>query len=240
MKPAGRQPVPRHIAVIMDGNGRWARKRGFSRTRGHLAGMETLEKTVKWCIPRGIKYLTVYAFSTENWARPRTEVRYLMGLIFKYLDSKVDGFLKAGVRMTVHGSLETVDRAVRKKLEEAVKKTAKNDKFTLNFAFNYGGRDEIVRAIRKLARSGRYSLMKRITENEFGGWLDRPEIPDPDLVIRTSGELRLSNFLLWQSTYSELYFTRVLWPDFSEKELDKAIAEYSRRGRRYGGLGAGG
>jgi undecaprenyl diphosphate synthase len=231
--------VPRHIAIIMDGNGRWARARGLSRTRGHLRGMETLEKTVHACIDRGVRYLTVYAFSTENWTRPKAEVRYLMGLIFKYLGSKLETFIKVGVRMTVHGSLETVDPAVRRELLRAVKRTGKNDRFVLNFAFNYGGRDEIVRAVRKLARTAGAALMKRITEKEFAGYLDHPEIPDPDLLIRTGAEVRLSNFLLWESSYSELYFSKVMWPDFSARELDKALAEYRRRQRRFGAVSPG-
>ena len=220
--------VPRHVAIIMDGNGRWAESRGRKRGEGHVAGAKTLGKVLKWCGARGIRYLTVYAFSTENWKRPKEEVDGLMRLFVKMLKSKTMDFMKNQVRFRMIGRRGDLPAGLRK---ENVRLEEKTRAFEREFivAISYGGRAEIIDAMNAAMEKG-----ERLTEETFRRYLYAPDIPDPDLVIRTSGELRTSNFLLWESAYSEYYFTDVFWPDFSEAELDKALNDYAGRHRRRG------
>jgi len=217
-----------HLAVIMDGNGRWAKARGKAPVAGHKAGAETLDRVMHWCKEAGIRYLTVYAFSTENWKRPKAEVAGLMKLLGTYLRNKEKQLVKDGVRFRVIGRREDLSASLRERIARVEKATEKGA-FTLVVALSYGGRDEIVRAARAFAEKG------GSTEEDFAACLDASDIPDPDLVLRTSGEFRLSNFLLWQCAYSEFYVTPVLWPDFDKAEFDKALAAYASRDRRMGG-----
>ena len=222
--------VPRHVAIIMDGNGRWATKRGKRRGEGHLAGAKTLNRVLKWCGDRGIRYLTVYAFSTENWKRPRDEVDGLMNLFVKMLRSKTLDFMKNRVRFRMIGRRGDLSK---KLLDEIVRLEEKTRQFDREFivAISYGGRAEIVDAVNEAMAKG-----ERVTEETFRTFLYAPDVPDPDLVIRTSGELRTSNFLLWETAYSEYCFSDVLWPDFSEADFDRALADYATRHRRKGGV----
>ena len=222
--------VPQHVAIIMDGNGRWATQRGKRRGEGHIAGAKTLVNVLKWCGDRGIKYLTVYAFSTENWKRPKEEVDGLMKLFARMLKSKEKEFLRNKVRFRMVGRRGDLSGKLLKVIEALEAKTAHFERQFL-VAISYGGRAEIVDAVNAAIERG-----ERITEETFGRFLYAPDVPDPDLVIRTSGELRTSNFLLWESAYSEYYFTETLWPDFSEKELDAALESYAERHRRRGGI----
>jgi len=231
--PVKKNPV--HVAIIMDGNGRWAKRRGLNRSFGHKEGQKTLEKVIKWCIKRNVKYLTVYAFSTENWKRPYKEVSFLMNLLENTINKKIDDLIKQDIHLNIYGSMQKVPKRLVKNIQNALKLTEKNKKFFLNIAFNYGGKDEIVRAVNKLIKNKSGRTLK-ITEEIFRKYLDHPEIPDPDLLIRTGGESRISNFLLWEISYTELYFTKTLWPDFSEKDLDRAFKWYKNRDRRFGGL----
>ncbi len=221
--------IPNHIAIIMDGNGRWAKGKNRPRVFGHKAGADTLRKIVKYCGNIGVKYLTVYAFSTENWKRSQEEVSALMTLFKTYINSEKKMLLENKVRFMVSGREEGVSESLLKAIRELEKETSKDYKMTLNIAFNYGGRAEIIDAIKK-ARE----MEEEITEENFSKFLYN-DIPDPELIIRTSGEFRISNFLLWQLAYSEIYITDVYWPDFDEKELDKAIESYNKRERRFGG-----
>ncbi len=235
-----RQPgenIPRHIAIILDGNGRWARRRGLPRTAGHAAGSENFRKIATYCKNIGVDYLTVYAFSTENWKRPDDEVKTIMRLLRRYLNEAIDTMERDRIRMKIFGDVA----GLAPELQELVKKTdeisARYEGFQANICLNYGGRDEIVHAARRYARD----LMEgktegELTEEQFGSYLYSAGIPDPDLLIRPGGEQRISNFLLWQCAYAEFYFTDVLWPDFSTDELDKAIAVYQSRDRRFGGV----
>ena len=227
--------IPRHIAIIMDGNGRWAKKRGLSRTAGHAAGAETFRKIATRCKNLGLEYLTVYAFSTENWKRPPEEVAAIMTLLEKYLLEAIEKMEKEGIRLFIMGDMAPLSPRLRELAELTAEISKKLEGFQVNLCLNYGGRDEIVRAVRKYAQDYKSGLVGGLDEEGFGRYLYSAGIPDPDLIIRPSGELRLSNFLIWQSAYSELYFTDVLWPDFSEAELDRAIEAYSRRERRFGG-----
>ncbi len=222
--------VPEHVAIIMDGNGRWAQERGKRRGEGHIAGAKTLGKVLKWCKVRDIKYLTVYAFSTENWKRPKAEVEGLMKLFAKTLKSKTNEFIKNEVRFRMVGRRGDLPSKVLTEIErlEAVTKEFEREFIV---AISYGGRAEIVDAVNSAIAKG-----EKVTEETFRKYLYAPDVPDPDLIIRTSGELRTSNFLLWESAYSEYYFTEVLWPDFSEEELDKALKAYASRHRRQGGV----
>ena len=222
--------VPEHIAMIMDGNGRWATERGKKRGEGHIAGAKTLEKVLQWCGDRAIRYLTVYAFSTENWKRPKEEVDGLMKLFARMLKSKEKSFIKNKVRFRMIGRRGDLSAALRKTVEALENKTAAFERQFI-VAISYGGRAEIVDAMNAAIKDG-----KPLTEETFRNYLYAPDVPDPDLVIRTSGELRTSNFLLWETAYSEYYFTEVLWPDFSEEELDKALEAYAKRHRRKGGV----
>ena len=229
--------VPRHIAIILDGNGRWAKKRGMPRTAGHAAGAETFRRIATYCRDIGVKYLTVYAFSTENWNRPEEEVRAIMKIFDKYLKEAIGKMEKLQIKMKVFGDVSALSPEVQELVRTSNEISAHYDGFQANLCINYGGRDEIVRAARQYARDYKDGKADgELTEEQFDGYLYSAGIPAPDLLIRPGGEQRLSNFLLWQCAYSEFYFTDVLWPDFSSDELDKAIAEFNRRDRRYGGV----
>jgi len=232
--------IPRHIAIIMDGNGRWAEKRRLPRIIGHQKGVETVRDVVGEARNLGLGYLTLYAFSSENWGRPEDEVSALMGLLGKFLRSELSTLLKESVRLQVIGETHRLPREIQKILEEAVQRTAGNDQMVLTLALSYGGRNEIFRAAGKIAtevREGRLRV-EDLDENSFASFLDTADQPDPDLLIRTSGEKRISNFLLWQLAYAELYFTETLWPDFSAAELRQAVDEFAQRQRRFGLTGA--
>lgn len=222
--------VPNHIAIIMDGNGRWAKNQNKPRVFGHKAGANTLRKIMEYCNKIGVTYLTVYAFSTENWKRSQEEVDALMFLFKSYIKSERENLLKNKIRFMVSGREEGVNPSLMEAIKELEEATSKDYEMTLNIAFNYGGRAEITDAVNKILKDGRTS----ITEEEFSKYLYN-DIPDPDFVIRTSGEFRISNFLLWQIAYSEIYITDKYWPDFDEAEMEKAILSYSKRERRFGG-----
>jgi undecaprenyl diphosphate synthase len=224
--------TPQHVAIIMDGNGRWALSRGLPRIAGHRAGTENLRRIFEGCGELGIKYLTLYAFSTENWGRPEEEVRGLMRILEDVIDSELEELGEQGVQLRHIGILDQLNPSLRKKVLQAVEMTKDNDKLVLNIAFNYGGRDEIVRAIRHMIEDG--VPAEEVTDEKVSKYLYTRDVPDPDLVIRTSGELRISNFLIWQAAYAEWYFTDVFWPDFGKEELVKAVEEFSARERRYG------
>ena len=229
--------IPHHVAIIMDGNGRWAEKQGKIRLEGHRKGVENLERILEHCINRGVKYLTAYAFSTENWKRPEKEVNGLMELFSKFLDSKRKKLKKQGIKLLVTGSKEGISSKLLKKIEETEKFLENESKLIFNIAFNYGGRREIIDAVIGLINEReKLGKTENVTEEEFIKHLYRPEIPDPELIIRTSGEFRISNFLLWEVAYSEFYVTDVYWPDFDEEEFDNAILSFNKRDRRYGGL----
>ena len=223
---------PRHVAIIMDGNGRWAKKRGLPRLVGHNAGGENIRPVVKIFANYGVRYLTLYMFSTENWNRPRIEVAGLLSLLARKIGQETQAFHEENIRLVHLGRLDRLSEKLRGKVQAAVELTKNNTGLTLCLAFDYGGRDEIVRAARRIASAGVPG--DNIDESLFAQYLDSPGIPDPDLVIRTGGETRLSNFLLWQAAYSELYFTPVLWPDFGPKDVEEALSEYKRRQRRFG------
>ena len=222
--------VPRHIAIIMDGNGRWAKNRNKPRVFGHKAGAATLRKTLEYCRKIGVQYLTVYAFSTENWKRSKEEVDALMFLFKTYINSEREELIKNKIRFMVSGREDGVSPELLKAIRDLEEATSKDYEVTLNIAFNYGGRAEITDAVNKILKDGK----NHITEEDFSKYLYN-DIPDPDFLIRTSGEFRLSNFLLWQIAYTEIYVTEKYWPDFDEEEMDKAIESYSRRERRFGG-----
>lgn len=231
--------LPQHIAIIMDGNGRWAEKHGKKRIEGHRQGAEAVRTVVRACRELGIPYLTLFAFSTENWYRPYDEVRGLMRLLRLYVNSEVEELVKTDIRLNVIGDLSSLGKSVWRSLQSAMKETEMCKSMTLNLALSYGGRDEIVRAARKLAHDAKTGLIAPddIDEETFSRYLYTAGIPDPDLLIRTSGELRISNFLLWQCAYTEFYFTDVLWPDFTKEDLLVAISEYKKRERRFGRTG---
>ncbi|HHW32090.1 MAG TPA: isoprenyl transferase [Clostridiaceae bacterium] len=230
--------LPEHIAIIMDGNGRWARKKGLSRNIGHREGSQTLRRIVEACKKIGIKYLTVYAFSTENWNRPKSEVDSLMALLLEYLQRAEKELAGDNTRIRVIGDLSRLSEEIRLQTQKVMKMTEKNTGLILNIALNYGGRAEIAQAAKEIAKEVNQGKLKpsAINEKTVADRLYTAGIPDPDLIIRTGGEERLSNFLLWQAAYSELWFTDVLWPDFSEEDLLKAIKDYQERNRRYGGI----
>jgi undecaprenyl diphosphate synthase len=223
---------PQHVAIIMDGNGRWARKRGLPRLVGHNAGGENIRPVVKIFANYGVKYLTLYMFSTENWHRPKIEVTGILSLLAKKIDQETQACDKENIRLVHVGKLDRLSQKLRERVQAAVELTKNNTGLTLCLAFDYGGRDEIVQAARRIASTG--IPRDNIDEPLFARYLYNPDIPDPDLVIRTGGETRLSNFLLWQAAYSELYFTPVLWPDFGRKDVQEALSEYKRRQRRFG------
>ena len=238
----GSYDVPRHVAIIMDGNGRWAAARGLPRVEGHRRGVEALRRTVRAAGDLGISYLTIFSFSSENWARPPSEITDLMGLLRRFIRKDLAELHNSNVRVRIIGERADLDRDICLLLQEAEDLTRNNDGLTLVVAFNYGARQEIARAARQLAidvAEGRLSA-DDITPERLGGHLHAPDIPDPDVIIRTSGEQRLSNFLLWQAAYSELVFVPINWPDFDRATLEGAIEEYRRRERRFGGLAGSG
>jgi len=223
---------PQHVAIIMDGNGRWAKKHHLPRPAGHNAGSENIRPVVKIFADYGVKYLTLYMFSTENWNRPRIEVAGLLSLLARKIDRETRAFHQENIRLVHLGRLDRLSQKLRKKVLAAVELTKNNTGLTLCLAFDYGGRDEIIQAARRIAGAG--IPVDNIDESVFVRYLYSTDIPNPDLVIRTGGEHRLSNFLLWQAAYSELYFTPVLWPDFGLKDVEEALSEYKRRQRRFG------
>jgi len=224
--------VPYHLAIIMDGNGRWARSRGLARLAGHRAGTENIRRILEGCVEYGIKVLTVYAFSTENWGRPDEEVRGKMRILEHTLDRELPELHKNGVQLRHSGRLEGIPEELRQRVREAIELTRYNDRIILNVAFNYGGRTEILDAVRRIIERG--VDPGRLDEDLFSQYLYTPGLPDPDLIIRTAGELRISNFLIWQGAYAEYYATPTYWPDFDKEELYRALLEYSRRERRFG------
>jgi undecaprenyl diphosphate synthase len=233
--PLDPERIPRHVAAVMDGNGRWARQRGLKRTEGHAAGEDALFDTVEGAVELGIQYFTVYAFSTENWRRPADEVRYLMGFNKGILERHAEDLHSRNVRIRFAGRRDwRVPRGVLRRMEWATELTERNTGMTLTIAFNYGGRAEIVDAVRAIVAEG--VAPEKIDERTITRHLYLPDVPDPDLMIRTSGEFRISNFLLWELAYSEIVFTEVLWPDFRRTDLIDAIREYQARDRRFGGL----
>ncbi len=233
-------PTPRHVAIIMDGNGRWAAARGLPRVEGHRRGVEALRRTVRAAHDVGISVLTIFSFSSENWSRPASEIKDLLGLLRRFIRNDLVDLHKSNVRVRIVGERDDLDRDIRLLLQEAEDLTRANDGLTLVVAFNYGSRQEIARAARRLAAevaAGRLAA-DAISPDLLARHLDTADLPDPDVIIRTSGEQRLSNFLLWQSAYSELVFLPINWPDFDKAALESAIAEYHRRERRFGGLAA--
>jgi undecaprenyl diphosphate synthase len=232
--------VPAHIAIIMDGNGRWAKERGQIRLKGHQAGMEALHDIVKACSDMGVKVLTVYAFSTENWKRPAEEVSGIFALLVRYVAKELKELKENNVRIRLLGDIAPLPDAARKAVLEAVNDTAEDTGLVFNIAINYGGRAEIVRAAKQLAQQAKEGALdpEDISEDMFAEQLYTAELPDPDLIIRTGGELRLSNFLTWQSAYSEIYVTDTYWPDFTPEKLMEAIEAFSSRDRRFGGIKA--
>lgn len=225
------EKLPKHIAVIMDGNRRFAKKKKLSVADGHRAGADALERIINYCVKIGVKFFTVYAFSTENWKRSSKEVNDLMGLMREYLDKLEKDNKDRNARIIILGDTDRLDYDLQEKIKKLQDSTKDNTGLTVNIALNYGGRDEIINAIKKIPKD----KLSEITEETFEKYLYTVKSPDPDLIVRTSGEQRLSNFLLWQSAYSEFYFTDVLWPEFSEKDFDKAIEEYNNRKRNFGG-----
>ena len=232
------EKIPTHVAIIMDGNGRWAKKRNMPRVKGHYEGMQTVKKITKYASKLGIQYLTLYAFSTENWARPKEEVSYLMDLPEKMFMSFMPELMENNVKVEVIGVVEKLPENTRKAVEDAIEQTKNNTGLKLVFALNYGSKDEIVTAVKRIAQGAANNEYKveEIDEQLISDNLFTKDTPDPDLLIRTSGEQRISNFLLWQIAYSEFIFTKVAWPDFVEEEFYKALLEYQSRDRRFGGL----
>lgn len=230
-------PMPRHIAIIMDGNGRWAKKRGLPRTAGHAAGAEAFRRIANYCRTLGVEYLTVYAFSTENWKRSEEEINGIMRLLGKYLEEALQDMEKNRVCFRFFGDLSRLSPQLQKRCQEAERQSRDYD-VQVNFCLNYGGRAEIVRAAQQFAQEVKDGLRQpeELTEEVLSQYLYSANVPDPELIIRPSGEMRTSNFLLWQSAYSEYVFMNVLWPDFGPEDLDEAIAEYHRRNRRFGGV----
>lgn len=233
--------VPQHIAIILDGNGRWAKKKGMPRNYGHAQGSKNVERICEDAYRLGVKYLTVYAFSTENWKRPKEEVDALMGLLRNYMKTCLKTAEKNRMRVRVLGDKTALDKDIRNRIAELEEATKNNDGLNFQIALNYGSRDEMVRAMKKMCQDIKAGEVEpeAIDEKLFESYLDTHDIPDPDLMIRTSGEQRLSNYLLWQLAYSEFYFTDVLWPDFTKEELIKAIEYYNGRDRRFGGVTEG-
>ncbi len=229
MESAG---VPKHVAIIMDGNGRWAKARGLPRTEGHRHGTENLRRILRAAVENGIEIMTIYAFSTENWSRPRAEIRMLMRILETVIDRELDELNAEGVQLRHIGQLDGISPALQKKIHKAMELTRNNHTLILNIAFNYGGRDEIVHAVRHIIEDR--IPADQVNEKLISGYLYTSDLPDPDLIIRTSGELRVSNFLIWQGAYSEYYATPTYWPDFDETELKRAIAAYGQRKRRFG------
>jgi undecaprenyl diphosphate synthase len=232
-----KRTIPRHIGIIMDGNGRWAEMRGLPRFEGHKRGVQRVKEITEAASGIGVEVLSLYAFSIENWMRPEEEVSVIMGLLESSLKDEFLNFIKEGIRFRVIGNRDKLPENIKSIIETVEQATEKNNRLILQCALSYGGRDEIIRAMRKAIDKG--FIPEDITEERMGGLLDTAGIPDPDLIIRTSGEQRLSNFLLWQSAYSEFYFTSTLWPDFTKEELLEAIHEYQMRDRRFGKVASG-
>ncbi|MBI5825906.1 MAG: isoprenyl transferase [Chloroflexi bacterium] len=231
------EKVPQHVAMIMDGNGRWALQRGLPRLAGHKAGTENLRRVIRSTVEFGVKYLTIYAFSTENWGRPAEEVNGLMLILQNVIDRELNELHKEGVQLRHIGRLEALDPAIQKKVLNAIELTRNNDRLVLNVAFNYGGRDEIVCAIQKIINDG--IPAGEVTDELVNKYLFTAGVPDPDLIIRTSGELRVSNFLIWQAAYSEWYITPTFWPDFDKEEYRRALETFAHRDRRFGKVSSG-
>jgi len=232
--PEENTEIPRHVAIIMDGNGRWAKKRGLPRLAGHQAGTENLRRVITACVEMGIRYLTIYAFSTENWGRPKEEVEGLLKILETVIQKELRELNEEGVQLRHIGRLDKLPPSLRKQVEDAIELTRKNDRLTVIVAFNYGGKDEIVYAVEQMIRKG--VKPEEVSETAISSHLFTTGIPDPDLIIRTSGEMRLSNFLIWQAAYSELYVTPTYWPDFGKAQLQKAVKAYNQRSRRFGKL----
>ena len=234
------RPVARHIAIIMDGNGRWAAERGLPRAEGHRQGVESVRRTVNAAQELGITHLTLFSFSSENWARPRQEINDLFGLLRRFIRRDLADLHKNGVKIRVIGTRAGLEPDLLRLIDDAVELTKDNTALNLTIAFNYGARDEIARAARRIAEDVAKGVLApaEVTQERFATYLDTADLPDPDLLIRTSGELRLSNFLLWQVAYSEFVFVDCYWPDFSREQLEAALAEYQRRNRRFGGTSA--
>jgi undecaprenyl diphosphate synthase len=232
-----RDRLPQHIAVIMDGNGRWAKRRRLPRIAGHRAGIRAVRQAVEACARLGVPYLTLYAFSVENWKRPHSEVRLLMALLREYLKKEIGELNKHNIRLAVIGRIGELPKPVQTDLQVALEKTRQNTGMRLTLALNYGARTELIDAVRALAEKLKRDGTMPIDEATFSQFLYTHDVPDPDLLIRTSGELRLSNFLLWQVAYAEIWVTDTLWPDFTQKDLFQAIIDFQKRERRYGGLG---
>jgi len=225
------EKIPVHVGIIMDGNGRWAKKRGLPRIEGHKKGAEVAEKIISFAKELGIKYITLYAFSTENWKRPKEEVNFLFTLMYQYILTKLEKLLTNDIRFKVIGRIDELPDFLKEGFRDIERKTAHCSSMTAVFAVNYGGRQEIVDAVKKIVEKG-----EPVTEEAIAKNLYFPELPDVDLIIRTSGEMRISNFLLWRASYAELWFTKTLWPDFTEEEFLEAIKDYSKRERRFGGV----
>ena len=224
-----KEKLPNHIGIIMDGNGRWAKMRGKERSYGHKVGSENVDRIVSYAFERGIKVMSLYAFSCENWQRPKAEVDELMRLLDVYMKKFIKKVLKNDVRLSVMGDIEKLSPSLQKSIKKAMQDTENKQNFVLNIGINYGGRQEIVNAVNKLVKDGKDITVESISENLYTA-----PFGEPDIIVRTGGEYRLSNFMLFQGAYSELYFTDVLWPDFNEKEFDKVLVEYSKRTRRFG------
>ncbi len=229
--------IPQHVAMIMDGNGRWALQRGLPRLAGHKAGTENLRRVIRASVEFGVKYLTIYAFSTENWGRPPEEVKGLMYILEDVIDRELNELHKEGVQLRHIGRLERLAPSLQGKVLEAIEVTKNNERLILNIAFNYGGRDEIVQAIQRMMKDG--VPPDKVTDELVSQYLYTAGVPDPDLIIRTSGELRVSNFLIWQAAYSEWYITPTFWPDFDKKEYHHALESFAQRDRRYGKVSSG-
>jgi undecaprenyl diphosphate synthase len=224
--------IPTHVAIIMDGNGRWALEKGLPRVSGHKAGTENLREVIEASVEFGVKYLTIYAFSTENWKRPKEEIQGLMRIFKTMLDRELMNLHENGVQLRHFGRLDRIEEVLKKKVQEAIELTKNNQTLILNVAFNYGGRDEILRAIQGIIKDG--LTAEEVDESTFSHYLYSADCPDPDLIIRTSGEFRCSNFLIWQGAYSEWYFTPTYWPDFGRDDLHQALSDFNQRERRYG------
>ncbi len=231
------EKVPQHVAMIMDGNGRWALQRGLPRLAGHKAGTENLRRVIRSTVEFGVKYLTIYAFSTENWGRPPEEVKGLMYILEDVIDRELNELHKEGVQLRHIGRLERLAPSIQEKVLDAIDVTKNNDRLILNIAFNYGGRDEIVQAIQRMMKDG--VPPEKVTDELVSQYMYTAGVPDPDLIIRTSGELRVSNFLIWQAAYSEWYITPTFWPDFDKEEYRRALESFSHRDRRFGKVSSG-
>ena len=229
-----KQPIPKHVAIIMDGNGRWAKKKSLPRSEGHKKGAEIIEPIMEAAIELGVKVISVYAFSTENWSRPKTEVRELWRLLEYFFVTKISRIKEMGIKIKHSGTTKRLPPSIKKTIQQAVKNTEKNKRIVLNFCINYGGRQEIVRSMNSWLEKRKGD--EKITESKLNNHLDTKGLPDVDLLIRTSGEYRISNFLLWQCAYAELVFTDVLWPDFKPGHLEKAVYDFQNRERRFGGI----